>query len=94
MFISRKKLGREEFLYHIQNMNICSDGNPYDIFLWCDHEPTAEDLRKVFMDDYACEEGDPYIEEFMSSSDIWKVYAHDSSVLRKKEIEVTFVESD
>ena len=39
-------------LWHIQNMNICSDGTPYDMFLWSENEPTKEELRKAFAEDY------------------------------------------
>lgn len=94
MFIIRKKSDRKEYLYHIQNMNICTDGNPYDVFLWCDHVPTTEDLKKVFLDDFGGTDGILLVDEFVSSSDVWKVCVHDSSVLRKKEIEVDFVESE
>lgn len=58
-------------LYHIQNMNICSDGSAYDMFLLSDHEPTADDLRAQFMDDYGDE---TLAEEFVTSSEVYEVY--------------------
>ena len=58
-------------LYHIQNMNICTDGSAYDMFLLSDHEPTADDLRAQFMDDYGDE---TLAEEFVTSSEVYEVY--------------------
>ena len=42
MNITRQHNGAEETLYHIQNMNICSDGTAYDMFMWSKSEPTKE----------------------------------------------------
>ena len=35
-------------LYHIQNMNIMTDGTAYDIFVFADHFPKEADLREIF----------------------------------------------
>lgn len=60
-------------LYHIQNMNILSDGEPYDMFLLSDHEPTSDDLREAFVEEmYDATENE--IDEFLTSSRVYKVY--------------------
>lgn len=58
-------------LYHIQNMDICSDGRPYDMFLLADHMPTKEELKAQFLDDYVDE---TLAEEFITSSEVYEVY--------------------
>lgn len=60
-------------LWHIQNMNICSDGTPYDMFLWSENEPTKEELRKAFAEDYGEDEGCE-MDEWLTSSDVYAVY--------------------
>lgn len=60
-------------LWHIQNMNICSDGTPYDMFLWSENEPTKEELRKAFAEDYGEDEGCE-MNEWLTSSDVYAVY--------------------
>lgn len=63
-------------LWHIQNKNICSDGTPYDMFLWSENEPTLEEIVKAFKEDYAdCE--DWQVEEWETSSEIYAVYAEE-----------------
>lgn len=64
-------------LYHIQNMNICSDGSAYDMFLFSDHFPTRKELRKKFAEDFGCDEDDSYVDEFCTSSEIYKLYAEE-----------------
>lgn len=63
-------------LWHIQNKNICSDGTPYDMFLWSENEPTEEEIIKAFKEDYVdCE--DWQVEEWKTSSEIYAVYAEE-----------------
>lgn len=67
---------KKKKLYHIQNMNICSDGTPYDLFVWCDHFPNKEDLKKAIesdLDDVTENE----IDEFQTSSGVYEVYAEE-----------------
>lgn len=61
-------------LWHIQNMNICSDGTPYDMFLWSENEPTKEELRKAFAEDFGEDEGCE-MDEWLTSSEAYMVYA-------------------
>ena len=61
-------------LWHIQNKNICSDGTPYDMFLWGEDEPTEEELKKAFAEDYGEDEGCE-MDEWLTSSEIYAVYA-------------------
>ena len=61
-------------LWHIQNMNICPDGTPYDMFLWSENEPTKEELRKAFAEDYGEDEGCE-MDEWLTSSEVDTVYA-------------------
>ena len=64
-------------LFHIQNMNITSDGTPYDMFLWSDHQPSKQELEDAFIEDYGCEVDDPLVEEWNSSSNVYPVYAEE-----------------
>ena len=63
-------------IWHIQNMNICSDGTAYDMFLMAENEPTEEQLRKAFAEDYGEEEGCE-MDEWMTSSEIYKLYTEE-----------------
>ena len=74
MNITRQHNGAEETLYHIQNMNICSDGTAYDMFVWSKLEPTEEELRQWFADDYGCDTDDYMADEFATNSEVYKVY--------------------
>lgn len=63
-------------LWHIQNLNISSDGYPFDIFVWSDHEPTKEDLEFLAKEEFGeCDDSDNMVEEITTSSEIYKVYA-------------------
>lgn len=61
-------------LYHIQNLEICTDDSPYDVFVWCDHRPTHEDLEKIA--DMEALENEDY-KRFVNNSYIYKVYAEE-----------------
>ena len=74
MNITRQHNGVEETLYHIQNMNIRSDGTAYDMFMWSKLEPTEEELRQWFADDYGCDTDDDMADEFATNSEVYKVY--------------------
>ena len=63
-------------LWHIQNMNICTDGGAYDMFLWSENEPTQAELEKAFREDYIDAE-DELVEEWLTSSEVYAVYAED-----------------
>lgn len=65
-----------ETLWHIQNRNICSDGSAYDLFYWSKHEPTQDDLKKLFVEDYG-EEGWE-LDEWLTSSEVYAVCAYNS----------------
>lgn len=69
----------DKTLYHIQNLNISSDGYPFDMYVWCDHFPNKQDLHKAFDlewgDDYAENEGGTTLEEWLTSSEVYMVYA-------------------
>lgn len=62
-------------LYHIQNMNICTDGTPYDEFVFCDHWPTENDLKELFHNEFGHDE--QMLDEFLTSSNIYEVYAEE-----------------
>mgnify|MGYP007022401818 CR=1 FL=1 len=67
-------------LYHIQTMNMGSDGYPFDVFVFNDHFPTKEDLLKVYKSEYggtSWENDEALINEFLTSSEIYKVYAEE-----------------
>lgn len=74
MNITRQHNGAEETLYHIQNMNIRLDGTAYDMFVWSKLEPTRQELRQLFADDYGCDTDSYMADEFATSSDVYKVY--------------------
>jgi hypothetical protein len=63
-------------LYHIQNMNICSDNTPFDEFVFADHEPTKEDLEKIIRDSLE-DATDNEVDEFVNYSSVYKVYAEE-----------------
>ena len=61
-------------LWHVQNMNICSDGEPYDLFLWSEKFPTKKQLKQALTDDMDdCTRNE--IDEWLTSSEIYPVYA-------------------
>ena len=67
-------------LYHIQNMNITTDGTAFDEFVFADHFPNKEDLRKVYVSEFggtSDEHNKAFLEEFLTSSEIYKVYAEE-----------------
>ena len=66
-------------LYHIQNMNICSDETPYDVFVFADHFPTIKDLKKIFKNEFkGCNyDNKETLEEWLTSSEIFEVYANE-----------------
>lgn len=68
-------------LWHIQNMNILSDGTPYDMFLWGENEPTEEELRQAFADDFD-EYSEYEMSEWLTSSEIYPVYASNDNVIQ------------
>jgi len=63
-------------LYHIQNMNICSDGSAFDDFVWADHYPTEADLLLIWEKEFGQDETSG-LDEFLTSSEIYKVYAEE-----------------
>lgn len=65
-----------QVLYHIQNMNICTDGEPFDTFVWSDHDLTEQDLEKIIQEEWE-NATDNEIDEFLTSSRIYPVYAED-----------------
>ena len=66
-------------LYHIQNMNIYTDGTPYDEFVFCDHWPTKDDLHKLFLDTFEDNpiDSNEQLDELLTSSQIYKLYAEE-----------------
>ena len=64
-------------LYHIQNLNISSDGYPFDVFIFCDHFPNEEDLRRAFRTEFDGSGYDNMVEDFVSSSEVYAVYAEE-----------------
>lgn len=65
-------------LWHIQNLNMGSDGAAFDCFVWSDHEPTREDLVKAHHEEFSgCDDEDYLLDEFLTSSEVYKVYAEE-----------------
>ena len=66
-------------LYHIQNMNIMTDGTAYDIFVFADHFPKEVDLREIFKLEFqGCGYDTPeLLNEFLTSSEVFEVYAEE-----------------
>lgn len=77
-------------LYHIQNMNVTADGEPFDVFVFgSERGLTEDDLRRIAEDEFGGDDmyaadKDAYqeyvksqIEEFMSSSSIFTVWVDD-----------------
>lgn len=63
-------------LYHIQNMNIHSDGTPYNLFILSDHVPTDSEIELAFCDDYDTASGSCLADEIKTSSTVYQVIAH------------------
>lgn len=65
-------------LYHIQNMNVYSDGTCFDTFVYCDHYPTDTDLLLVYGIEFPDDKNNnELIEEFLNSSEVYRVYAEE-----------------
>lgn len=67
-------------LYHIQNMNMSSDGYPLDTYIWSDHFPNKDDLKKAFELEFADGYGEHEkyaLEEWLTSSEVYAVYAEE-----------------
>lgn len=62
-------------LWHVQNMNITSDGSPFDTFVWSDHELTEDELATIIREEIDADEDT--VDEFITTSDIYPVYAED-----------------
>lgn len=62
-------------LYHIQNLNICSDGEPFDVFVLSGHFPTKDDLRELYSREFP--DDDSYLDEFLTSSNIYNVFVEE-----------------
>ena len=59
-------------LYHIQNMNVTADGEPFDVFVFgSERGLTEDDLRRIAEDEFG---GD---DMYMSSSSIFTVWVDD-----------------
>ena len=60
-------------LYHIQNMNIRAEDEPFYVFVFCDHMPNEKDLKNIYHNEF----GHNYemLDEFLTSSDIYLVHA-------------------
>lgn len=70
----------DKVLYHIQNINIGSDGYPLDVYVWSDHFPNKDDLKKMFELEFADGYGDHTelaLDEWLTSSEVYIVYAEE-----------------
>lgn len=68
-------------LYHIQNLEMGSDGYPFDTFIWCDHFPKKADLKSAYLAEYGgtdFENEQNLMDEFMTSSEVYAVYAEEA----------------
>lgn len=70
------KASKENEIWHIQNMEICSDGTPYDMFLMADHEPTQDEMAKALKEDFD-DADDKAVDYWMTSSEVYKLYAEE-----------------
>ena len=69
-------------LYHIQNMNITSDGEPYDVFVFGGEDGfTQDELRRIAESEFSGDGDQDFvnsqIEEFLSSSSVYRVWVDD-----------------
>lgn len=67
-------------LYHMQNLEMGSDGHPFDVFVWCDHSPNKADLKSAYLTEYGgtdFENNQDLIDEFITSSEVYAVYAEE-----------------
>ena len=70
-------------LYHMQSVDLGSDGKPFDVFVWLDHEPREEDLKKAFALEYRDgfdEDEEGFLElqrEWLATAEWYAVYAEE-----------------
>lgn len=62
-------------LYHIQNLNICTDGEPFDVFAFSDHFPTEKDLKELYHNEFGKDAR--LLDEWLTSTSIYNVYAEE-----------------
>lgn len=67
----------DKVLYHIQNLDILTDGSADDEFVFCDHFPTKEDLGKVFDKNFGGCGYEDMREDYINSCSVYKVYAEE-----------------
>ena len=71
----------EKKLYRVRNYNICSDGTPYDIYVWAYKEPTLKDLQPLLEEEIAdmadWTDAEEIYDEFMTSSEIDEMCLYD-----------------
>lgn len=63
-------------LYCIQNNNITSDGTTFNVFVWSSTWPDENMLEELYNQEFREEYEDQYKEEFMTSSEVFVVYAY------------------
>lgn len=66
---------KDKTLYHIQNLNMCSDGEPFDVFVLSNHFPTEKDLRELYSREFP--DDDSRLDEFLTSSNIYNVFVEE-----------------
>lgn len=62
-------------LYHIQSEVEWSD-EPYDMFVWADHFPTPEEVKKLYLEEFD-DPGEVELGDFMNSYNVYTVYAEE-----------------
>ena len=65
----------EKRLYHIQAVNEWHD-DPYDTFVWSDHRPTAEEVSKLYKDEWT-DLSEGQLKDYLDSYNIYTVYAEE-----------------
>lgn len=62
-------------LYHLQAMNILTDGQPLDIFVASNHEPTEKEIYQYALENLRGDER--LAREFMEEYEVYRVWAED-----------------
>lgn len=62
-------------LYHVQSITDYSE-DTIDYFIWADHFPTEQDVRKVITNDFD-DGNDERIEDIFNNHNVYSVYAEE-----------------
>lgn len=66
----------QKMLYHVQSISDYSD-DPLDYFIWADHIPTYDEVKKVISEDFDPDSDKEWVKEIMNNYNVYTVYAEE-----------------